>query len=122
MSQYPINLGIRFVLEVTALTTFAIWGWNNGPGWWRVAAAIGLPVFFAAIWAVFAVKDDPSRSGKTVVPTKGFIRLFLELLFFGLASLALFDLGFNVPGLVFSILVLLHYAFSCDRIIWLLRQ
>lgn len=122
MSKHRVNLALRFILEITALIVFAIWGWNKGSGWWSVLPAIGLPVFFATIWGVFAVKGDPSRSGKTVVPTKGSFRLLLEILFFGLAALALFDLGFHLTGVTISILVLLHYVFSYDRIVWLLKQ
>ena len=122
MSNHPLNLALRFILEITALVAFAVWGWNNFPGSWRILAAIGLPLFFATVWGVFAVKGDPSRSGKTVVPTPGWVRLLLEFLFFGLAALALFDLGFNIAGLVVSILVLLHYGFSYRRVVWLLKQ
>jgi hypothetical protein len=122
MGKHPVNLALRFILEITALVVFAIWGWNKGSGWLGAVLAIGLPVFFATLWGVFAVKDDPSRSGKTVVPTKGFARLLLEILFFGLAALAFFDLGFHIAGVSTSILVLLHYVFSYDRIVWLLKQ
>lgn len=122
MSKHPVNLALRFILEITALIVFAIWGWNKGTGWWRIFLTVSLPVFFATLWGVFAVKDDPVRSGKTVVPTKGFIRLLLEILFFGLAALALFNLGFQIAGVVISILVLLHYVFSYDRTAWLLKQ
>ena len=59
---------------------------------------------------------------KTVVPTPGWIRLFIELLFFALAALALFDLGKTTSGIVFLVLVLLHYAFSIDRMVWLLKH
>ena len=78
--------------------------------------------FFAAMWGVFAVKDDPSRSGKTVIPTSGIIRLILELVFFGLAAWALFDLGYLKTGFAFSFLVVLHYALSFDRILWLIKH
>lgn len=122
MSKHSVNLLLRFILEIAALVIYVVWGWNAASGWLGVLLAIGLPIFFAAVWGVFAVKEDPSRSGKTVVPTKGFVRLLLELLFFGLAALALFDLGFSIAGVVISLLVVLHYVFSYDRIIWLLKQ
>jgi hypothetical protein len=122
MSKHPLNLALRFLLEIAALVVFAVWGLNAGSGWVGIFLAISLPVFFAAVWGVFAVKNDPSRSGKTVVPTNGFVRLLLELLFFALAALALFDLGFSITGLVFSILVLFHYAASYQRVVWLLKQ
>lgn len=122
MSKHPVNLVLRFILEIAALVVFAVWGWNSFTAPWRILAAIGLPVFFATVWGVFAVKNDPSRSGKTVVSTNGFVRLLLEFLFFGLAALALFDLGFNTTGLAFSVLALLHYGFSYRRLVWLLKQ
>ena len=122
MKIHPVNLALRFILEITALVVFAVWGRNADSGWLGIFLAISLPVFFVAVWGVFAVKGDPSRSGKTVVSTNGFVRLLLELLFFALAALALFDLGFNIPGLAVSVLVLLHYAFSYQRIVWLLKQ
>jgi hypothetical protein len=81
-----------------------------------------LPLTAAVIWGVFAVRGDPSRSGKTVVPTNGFIRLILELIFFGLAALALFNLNYNILSTVFCLLVVLHYGFSVNRIAWLLKH
>ena len=122
MGKHPLNLALRFLLEMTGLTIFAIWGWHWGAGWWRVLPAVFLPVLFATLWAVFAVNEDPSRSGKTVVPTPGVIRLFLELAFFGCAVLSLFDLKYNTMGIIFASVVLAHYALSFDRIIWLFRH
>ncbi len=122
MGKHPLNLALRFFLELTALAVFAIWGWNWGTGWWRTLPAIIIPLIFAVLWAVFAVKDDPSRSGKTVVNTPGVFRLFLELAFFGLATLALFDLDWKTPGIVFAIVVIMHFAISYDRVIWLLNH
>lgn len=122
MSNHPVNLALRFILEITALVVFAVWGRNSFTAPWHILAAIGLPLFFATVWGVFAVQGDPSRSEKTVVPTPGWVRLLLELLFFALAALALFDLGFHTAGLVFSVLVLLQSGFSYRRLVWLLKQ
>ena len=121
MNKHPLNLALRFLLEIAALAAFAVWGWKAASGWWGILLAIGLPVFFATVWGVFAVKNDPSRSGKTVIPTNGVVRLILEILFFGLAALALFDLGFNIAGLAISVLVPIHYVSSYDRVIWMLK-
>ncbi|MGB3103163.1 MAG: YrdB family protein, partial [Psychrobacillus psychrotolerans] len=43
---------------------------------------IGLPLFIAILWCVFGSPAAP-------IPFKGFHRLLLELLIFGLAALAL---------------------------------
>jgi len=122
MGKHPLNLALRFLLEITALLVYAFWGWKQAEGWQGLLLAAALPVIFATIWGIFAVKDDPSRSGKTAVPTRGFIRLCIEIVFFGLAILALFDLTLKIPGIVFSILVVIHYAFSLDKINWLLKH
>lgn len=122
MGNHPLNLALRFILEITALAVFVIWGWNLIAGWQRVLPAVLLPLLLATLWGVFAVKNDPSRSGRTVVPTTGAVRLFFELVFFGLATVALFDLELKTLGFVFAAVVVFHYAISYDRIIWLLRH
>lgn len=122
MGKHPLNLALRFLLELAGLAIFAIWAWSVSSSWWRLPVVIFLPLLFASLWGIFAVKGDPSRSGKTVIPTKGTVRLFLEFLFFGLAILALFHLQFKTPGIVFAILVFVHYALSYDRIAWLLKN
>lgn len=122
MGKHPLNLALRFLLELAGLAVFGIWGWHWGEGWWRFLPAIFLPVVFATMWAVFAVEEDPSRSGKTVVATPGVIRLIMELAFFSLATLALFDLKYNTAGIVFALIVFFHYALSYDRIGWLLKH
>lgn len=83
LGGHPLNLGLRFILEMTALFSLALWGWTQHEGWLRYLLAVGLPILFALIWGVFAVPNDPSRSGKTVVVTSGWIRLIIELTLFG---------------------------------------
>ena len=122
MSKQPINLAIRFVLEVVAIVSFGIWGYRSSVKWYGFLLALLLPLLFAVVWGVFAVPNDPSRSGKTVVPTPGLIRLLLELALFGAAAWMLFDLDFQKLGWIFSPVVLFHYATSYDRIAWLLKQ
>lgn len=122
MSKHPVNLAIRFALEVMAIVTFGIWGYRASdglPGW---ILAILLPLVFAGMWGVFAVPNDPSRSGKTVVRTPGVIRLGLELALFGVAAWMLFDLDLQKLAWIFSTALIIHYASSYDRIVWLLKQ
>ena len=122
MRKNPFNLGLRFILEVLALFGAGIWGWTQHAGWLRVALVILLPVFLATVWSVFAVPDDPSRSGKTVVVTPGWLRLLLELVFFACGGWAFYESGYSLIALVFLIVVLFHYLFSWDRIRWLLQH
>jgi len=122
VSKNPINGAVRFLLELGAITTYAIWGYNRTESSLRILLAVGLPLLFAALWGIFAVKDDPSRSGKTVVQTPGAIRLLLELGLFTIAVLMLLDLGYSMLGWIFGGVVLVHYLVSYNRIAWLVKQ
>ncbi len=122
MGSHPINLAIRFLLELSALIAAGIWGWRQIDSWLQYILAIGIPLILGVIWGTFAVPDDPSRSGKAPVVTPGVIRLVIELGFFAFATWALLDMGYAGFGLVFGIIVFLHYLVSYDRIIWLMRQ
>ncbi|MEP0132835.1 MAG: YrdB family protein [Eudoraea sp.] len=120
MGSHPINLALRFLLEMSSLVSFGMWGWKQSDGWLRYVLAIGIPIILAAIWGTFAVHNDPSRSGSAPIVTPGVIRFAIELGFFALATWSLYNMGFNKVSLVFGIIVVLHYIISYDRIIWLL--
>lgn len=122
MSQHPLNLGVRFVLEVGALAAIATWGWTQHAGWLRLALAVGLPLVAAGLWGTFAVPGDRSRSGGAPVPMSGLVRLLLELALFGFAVWALFEAQQIVLGWVMALVTLVHYAVSYDRIVWLIKQ
>ena len=85
MGTHPINLAVRFLLEMAALISLGVWGWKVGDSWTRYILAIGIPLILAVGWGTFAVPDDPSRSGSAPVPVPGIIRLLLELGFFSVA-------------------------------------
>ncbi len=121
MGSHPINLAVRFLLELIALVIMGIWGWRQGEEWMSFVLAIGIPLFAAVVWGVFAVSNDPSRSGSAPVETPGVIRLAIEIAIFSFATWALFDLDLNNFGWIFGIIVTLHYIISYDRILWLLR-
>ncbi|MEZ5008123.1 MAG: YrdB family protein [Chitinophagales bacterium] len=122
MGSHPINLGIRFLLEITALVSIGMWGYRQGDGGLRYVLAFGLPIIIAAIWGTFAVPNDPSRSGEAPIATLGIIRLIIELGFFAFATWSLYDMNFHKASVAFGIIVLLHYIISYDRVIWLISQ
>jgi hypothetical protein len=122
MASNPINLAIRFLLEMSALIAVGLWGWEETEGWHRFLLGFGLPVLLMAIWGTFAVPNDPSRSGSAPVRTPGLIRLLIELSFFAVGSLALYDMQMISLSWVFTTIVVVHYAVSYDRILWLLRR
>ena len=122
MGSHPINLAVRFLLELAALLSMGVWGWRHGDGWWRLALAAGIPVTAAAVWGTFAVPDDPSRSGAAPIAVPGLLRLAIEAAVFGFAVWAFNDTGFARTSWALAIVVAIHYATSHDRIMWLTGQ
>ena len=105
MASHPINLALRFLLELAALAAYAYWGWVAHEGAWRYVLGIGPPLLAAILWGTFRVPNDP---GSAPVPVPGPARLLL-------AAVS------PRPAVVFGVLVVLHYAASYDRVLWLLR-
>ncbi len=122
MGSNPINLGFRFFLEMTALFIYGYRGWHASAGPLRYLLALGLPLIAAVLWGTFAVLGDPSRSGKAPIPITGFLRLFMEFVFFSLAVFLLINAGKEGMGWIFAGAVFLHYLLSYDRVFWLLKQ
>ncbi len=122
MGSNPINLAIRFLLELIALASIGLWGWELSNGIMKYILAIGLPVIAGTVWGTFAVPNDPSRSGKAPVAVHGAIRLVIELSFFYFATWALYDLGYTKLSWIVGVVVIIHYLISYDRIYWLLKQ
>ncbi|MER9614515.1 YrdB family protein [Mesorhizobium sp. M0207] len=116
------NLTLRFLLELAALLGLGMAGWSLSAGMWSWILAVALPFVAAALWGTFAVPNDPSRSGRAPVPVPGGVRLVLELviLFGGAAGFHL--AGYTTAGIAVALLIAVSYAFSLDRLGWLLRQ
>jgi len=122
MGSHPVNLTVRFLLELSALLATGIWGWKQSDGWIRFIMAIGIPVIIAVIWGTFAVPDDPSRSGKAPVAVPGIMRLVIELAIFALAIWTLQDIGFLKLSWTLGVIVAVQYIISYDRIMWLIKN
>jgi hypothetical protein len=122
VGSHPINLMVRFLLELCALAASGYWGWATHKGALRYLLALGLPLLLAILWGTLAVPDDPSRSGRAPVPMPGIVRLVLELAVFAFAAWALYDAGRPALGLILSAVVVAHYIVSYDRIVWLVRR
>ncbi|MFE6286234.1 YrdB family protein [Streptomyces sp. NPDC057877] len=117
---HPLLLGVRFLLELTALVCFGIWAWRETPSGLQYVAVIAVPLLVAALWGVFATPGDESRSGRTVVATPGPLRLLLELaVFFGGAA-ALYAAGARTVALVFAAVLTAYHLLAWDRVVWLL--
>lgn len=116
------NLALRFFLEIVALGGFGIFAWSLFSGLWRYLALIIVLGTLMTLWGVFAVPGDPSRSGSAPIPVSGLLRLGLELAILLGGAYAYHRSGYNFLALTLTVLTLLHYLLSGERIAWLLRQ
>jgi hypothetical protein len=115
------NLVLRFALELSSLTGFAVAAWHFSSGALRWVAVIVAPVLAAIIWGTFNVLDDPSRSGEAPVEVSGWIRLGVELLVLGGGVLAFALAGRSPVAITLGVLILAHYAASLGRVEWLIE-
>ena len=116
------NLALRFILELAMFASFAVApaiALDGGSRW--IWAAIG-PVGAMALWGVFAIPDDPSRSGRTVVRTPGPVRLLLELGLFaaGVGFFVWAELPLVAGAL--GVGVVIHYLAWPARIRWMMNN
>ena len=112
MNTNPINLAVRFLLEIAMLIILGYWGWHVTTGWLQYVAAGGLPLIAAILWGVFRIQNDPKPAP---VQIPGMLRLLLEWCLFGFAIWALYNLEYIHLSLIMAIIVKLHYIVSYDR-------
>ncbi len=117
-----MNLALRFLLEILALLAIGMWSYRLVPNGWKYILAALIPILVATAWGVFNVPGDPSRSGAAPVIVPGLIRLIVELAIFAFASWALFTTGHTQWSVIFSVIILIHYLISYDRVGWLLQH
>ncbi|MFD1986019.1 YrdB family protein [Mesorhizobium newzealandense] len=116
------NLTLRFLLELAALLGLGLAGRGVSDGWWRWILALALPLIAAVLWGTFAVLNDPTRSGRAPVPVPGAVRLVLELVILFGGAAGIYVAGYTTAGIIVALLIAISYAFSLDRLGWLLRQ
>lgn len=121
MANNPINLALRFVLELYALYAMGYWSWHRFDGWIRILLVILAPLVAAFVWGAFRVPSESPR-GHASVPVAGVVRLLIEACFFGFAVWGLFNAGAFRAATVFGTVLLVHYTLSYDRLITLLSR
>ena len=115
------NLALRFGLELGALVGLGAAAWNLTSGRTRPVAVVAAPAGAAAVWGVFNVLDDPSRSGAAPIEVPGSARLAIELCVLGGGAAGIAVAGRPKIAAGFAILIAAQYATSWSRVRWLLR-
>jgi Protein of unknown function (DUF2568) len=93
----PLNLALKFLLELAALAAVGLWGASAAGGLAAVALAVGLPVILAVLWGMFAAPRARRR-----LPLA--LRAPFELGVFALAALALWQAAAAVWGVCFAVI------------------
>ncbi len=121
MGRHPLNLALRFILELAALFAVGQWAWTLGSthtqSWILLIISLAL---FMSLWGTFNVPGDPSRSRKAPVVVRGWIRLVLEIGLFLMAAYAFYAIGNKSAAITLTAFLIIHYLLSYDRIKWLL--
>ncbi len=119
MNTNPVNLAVRFLLEIAMLIALGLWGWDLTETWIRYITAVGLPLIAVVLWGIFRIPNDPKPAP---VAISGVLRLILELGLFALATWALYQLRYSNLALLMGVIVVLHYVISYDRTWAMLRN
>ncbi|MBF0817435.1 DUF2568 domain-containing protein [Microbacterium paludicola] len=87
---------LRFLTELVAVGSLALWGFLAWPLPWNIVAGLGAPALAILLWALFV-------SPKAVFAVHPFIRIVVELLIFLSATLAWWALGQPWIGLAVGV-------------------
>lgn len=117
----PAQAGFRFVIEILAITSWAIVGWNLTDRPVRAALAVVLPLVAAVVWGTFRAPGDHGAGGAPVA-VPGVVRLIIELDVLLGAAIAVAVVWRWTFGVALGVAVVAHYATTLPRVRWLLRQ
>jgi hypothetical protein len=97
------NLALRFLLELVALGAFAFWGFTleGSSTIFRIIVGLGAPILAATLWGVFAAPKSSRR-------LHGALYHAFEIVFFGLAVVALIAAGSAPLGMIVAVLVMIN--------------
>ncbi|RSK25922.1 DUF2568 domain-containing protein [Bacillus sp. HMF5848] len=97
-----LNLTLRFLLELFALTALGYWGFQIGQSpISKVTLAIVFPVLVAVVWGTFGSPAAPFR-------LSGSARLLLEITINGLATIGLYITGHPLLASIFAVVVVIN--------------
>lgn len=90
---------MRFLLEIFAIISLAIWGFVSFPLPWNFVVGIGAPVIAIVLWGLF-------RSPKAVFQMDVFGKAIVEIAVMGTAAFAWWDMGQPVVAAVFAVIAI----------------
>jgi len=121
MSSNPYNLVLRLLIEFYGYITFGFAGFFMTESLFRWPLAVIFPVTAGFLWGTFYVEDDPAGIGKAVIKISGIQRLLLEFAFYAVTVFLSFVFVNNLASFIYIYLIIVHNAFSWDRISWMIK-
>ena len=122
MTSNPYNLVLRLLIEFYGYLVFGFTGFFLTDSLLRWPLAIIIPIIMGFFWGTFYVEKDPAGIGKAVIKISGIQRLLIEFLFYAVTVVLSFIYVSNLASFIYLYLIIVHNAFSYDRITWLLKQ
>jgi hypothetical protein len=122
MTSNPYNLVLRLLIEFYGYIVFGFTGFFLTDSLIRWPLAIILPIIAGFFWGTFYVEKDPAGIGKAIIKISGLQRMVLEFSFYTLTVLLSFIYVSNLVSFIYLYLIIVHNAFSYDRISWILKQ
>ena len=99
---------LRFLVELFAFVSLAIWGFAAWPLPWNIVVGILAPALAIVLWALF-------RSPKAVIHIDTFGKAIVEIIVMTAAAFAWWDLGQPIVAVVFALVALLSGIISGRR-------
>jgi hypothetical protein len=97
------NLALKFLLELAALASFAIWGASSASGGRALVQAIVSPLIVALLWGRLAAPRSKHRLPRGT-------RIPFELIVFALAVVALAVSGHSLWAVVLAVVMAINAA------------
>ena len=101
-----LNLALSFLIELVMLWSIGLWGFQMGTSpvlKWLLA--LGLPLMVAVFWGMF-------MAPRALYPLSDGVHLFMQIVLFGLAALALIFAGKVQLGTGFAVVVAVNLALA----------
>lgn len=120
-AEHPVNLAVRFMLEVAAAVGIFRLGLQIADGTVAGLLAVSMVAVGVTAWGTCNVPGDTSRSGSAPVPVPGPVRLGIEVAVFATGGVGWFIAGPRWFAWTYLVVTLVHHLASVDRLTWLMR-
>jgi len=122
MTSNPYNLVLRLLIEFYGYIALGFTGFFLTETLLRWPLAIIFPIIAGFFWGTFYIEKDPAGIGKAIIKVSGPQRLILEFSFYTLTVLLSFIFVSNLVSFIYLYLIIVHNAFSYERVAWMLKQ